>query len=1013
MTNWNTQANQILLAALEIDDPNARQAFVQDACQGDNALVAAVDGLLRAHHEAGNFLRSQDPTEPATELRDEIGHFAPGTTIAGKYVVRETIGEGGMGVVLLADQLSPVKRQVAIKLIKTGLDVRSVLVRFDQERNALAMMDHPNIAKVFDAGVIRLIDGQEMVKDEKNQLLGGAPYFAMEYIPGISITEFCDRHQLGLRDRLALFIPVCKAVQHAHQKGIVHRDLKPSNVLVEKIDDQHVVKVIDFGVAKVTGAKLTEDTLHTAVGSLVGTLDYMSPEQASFSGDIDTRTDVYALGVVLYELMVGTVPHRRRDLEQAGLNEILRIIREESPRSPSAQLSGSDALPSIAADRGTIPHSLLRTIRGDLDWIALKALEKERNRRYDSVAGLAADIQRYLDEEPVGARPPSARYRLHKAYRRHRFAFWAAGAAVGLLLLGVIGTGIGFIKASRSARQANTEARRAADAEQQVRVALEDAQAQRDETQRQKDVASSISDFLLYDLISQINVTYQATTNSQVKEAFGVERSLKRDPTLMELLDRAADTLQPGRIDQRFPDQPVVQGMLLRQVGYAYYSIGQFNKALPMLERAFQLLDAHAGPMSAETMAALKFLTATLRSSNRPKDALHYAQLRVDRTGEKYGQRHERTVLALVVMAQTQANSGDVNQAIQTALMADKVCREGIELMPGRKPDEIKAIVMSALGNHYVADGDFEHALAAKQEATKIFQRDLGDDDPRTVRARVDLAGVHLRLMHLDTAEELYEELIPQLAALHQPDHPATLSGMESLASCHHRLGHPEKAIPIYERTLERRVRTQGVDSQDALRTQSNLGVNLLEAGRPAEAIERLRYVHDHILNFPGLYWTIEPLNRAMMKIGREEEAERMVRERLGALRGEYPDLAVELSMPLMTLALNLLEQQRLEDAEAPLRELLALNEKHERFGWTAYNVKTLLGGVLVTQDKLEEAGPLLREGFEGMWQRRDRIPGVVRYHLRDAANRLIEWHEANGEGEQAQQIRDRIKSET
>jgi eukaryotic-like serine/threonine-protein kinase len=440
---WAMNAEEILQAALDKRTPAERAAYLDGVCGSNAELRALVEGLLKAHEAAGSFLEQplfdSEPTQQQSPKSEQAG------TLIGPYKLLEPIGEGGMGTVWMAQQSEPIKRLVAIKLIKPGMDSKQVLSRFEAERQALALMDHPNIAKVFDAGAVG--SRQSAVGSEEKQsglptascLLPTAdsrPYFVMELVKGIPITKYCDEHHLTPRQRLELFIPVCQAIQHAHQKGIIHRDIKPSNVLVAMYDDRPVPKVIDFGVAKATGQQLTEATPHTGFGAVVGTIEYMSPEQASFNQlDVDTRSDIYSLGVLLYELLVGSPPFTKKEMETIGLLETLRIIREQEPSKPSTKLSSSDALPTLSANRGTEPARLMRMVRGELDWIVMKALEKDRNRRYETANGFAMDVQRYLADETVQACPPSAWYRFRKFARRNR-PHLALAAALALLLVG-------------------------------------------------------------------------------------------------------------------------------------------------------------------------------------------------------------------------------------------------------------------------------------------------------------------------------------------------------------------------------------------------------------------------------------------------------------------------------------------------------------------------------------------------------------------------------------------------
>ncbi len=434
---------EIFTAASQIDEAKLRHTFLDAVCQGDLLLRYRIDKLLEAQAASGDVVErparlfeklAGEIAEPGkTEVDSDVppppinliqGQIKPGTLI-GPYQIQQLLGEGGMGVVYVAKQSVPVKRQVALKILRPGDNSRNILARFEQERHALAMMDHPGIAKILDAGTT----------DD------GRPYFVMELVKGIPISDYCDRENLSPKERLQLFIPVCAAVQHAHQKGIIHRDLKPSNILIALYDGQPIPKVIDFGVAKAVGFRLSEDTVYTEVGSIVGTIEYMAPEQAELNNlDIDTRADVYALGVILYELLTGGPPFTRQELRSAAFDEMLRMIREVEPQKPSTKISSSGELASIAAHRKLEPRQLTRLLSGDLDWVVMKALAKERNRRYQSVGDLSADIGRFLNFEAVEAGPPSIRYKFRKFVLRNRTTVGAVTLALTTLIVAIVAT---------------------------------------------------------------------------------------------------------------------------------------------------------------------------------------------------------------------------------------------------------------------------------------------------------------------------------------------------------------------------------------------------------------------------------------------------------------------------------------------------------------------------------------------------------------------------------------------
>jgi serine/threonine protein kinase len=447
--NADMRMKELFAQALEKKSPAERESFLDEACAGEPELRAQIESLLRAHEQAGDFLGQ------TVKLAESDFVIEPTGTMIGRYKLLEKIGEGGFGDVWMAEQEEPVRRRVALKIIKLGMDTREVVARFEAERQALALMDHPNIARVFDGGATDT----------------GRPYFVMELVRGVPITKYCDEHRLSVDERLGLFMQVCQAAQHAHQKGIIHRDLKPSNVPVSVLDDRPVPKVIDFGIAKATAQRLTEKTLFTRFQQFIGTPAYMSPEQTGANReDIDTRSDIYSLGVLLYELLTGRTPFDTKKLLEAGYEAILRTIREEEPPKPSTRLTtlAKEELSVVAADRCTAPEKLGRTVRGDLDWIVMKALEKDRRRRYESASAFARDLERYLLNEPVTAVSPTLSYRWLKFARRQRTAL-ATGATLVLVLIAA--TAVSTWQAQRAEVAALAERKERRRAERHLYVA--------------------------------------------------------------------------------------------------------------------------------------------------------------------------------------------------------------------------------------------------------------------------------------------------------------------------------------------------------------------------------------------------------------------------------------------------------------------------------------------------------------------------------------------------------------
>ncbi|MBS0197192.1 MAG: serine/threonine protein kinase [Planctomycetes bacterium] len=957
------EARRVFMEVADLSEAE-RPAALRRACGGDAALREEVEALLRAEERAGGVMSAPTgdlPVVPADAMAtlDAAGTFAggvregPGTRI-GPYRLLQLIGEGGFGSVFMAEQETPVVRKVALKIIKLGMDTRQVVARFEQERQALAMMDHPHIARVLDAGATET----------------GRPFFVMELVKGQPITTYCDHGKLSIEDRLGLFAQVCTAVQHAHSKGIIHRDIKPSNILVSTQDGRPHAKVIDFGIAKATASKLTEKTLFTEHQAFIGTPEYMSPEQAEGNLDIDTRTDVYSLGVLLYELLTGTTPFSGKELRSAAHAEIQRIIREVEPPKPSTRLSANTGtIAGVAAQRHTEPRRLGMVIRGELDWIVMKALEKDRTRRYETANGLAMDIRRYLSGEAVVAAPPSTAYRFKKFVRRNRVMV-AAGAAVGAaLVLGMVGTIWQARVAAAQRDLARSEAARAVAAEA--------------EAHRRADELLRVADFQGAMLAQVDPAAAGVKLTKDVRERFDAaltkaaaaegERETQAElfasqwsrvnatDAALELIDSTVLKPAVAAIEKQFGDQPVVASTLRHVLAERYHDLGLDSAAVTLEKQALADRRRVLGEDHSDTLVSIGNVGVYLNAIGKPEEAEPYYREALEKSRRVRGQDQPETWSCLANLGNLLVERGRLSDA-------EPLLREALEQrrrqLGEEHPDTLEsrrdwAILLREQGKLAEAGAEFREVLDKRRQT-------LGAEDRKTLTSLNDLATLMKSQGKVDEAVGYFREVVEARRRSLGEAHPSTLIAMQNLGAVLDANGQPQEAESLMREALAKQRQLLGPDHASTLTSLGNLSVYLIGQNKFTEAeplcretLERRRRVLG--ANHTGTLIANNVMGLVLIRQGKLAEGEPFWREALATAQRVLGPAHPETLIYLHNLAGLAIDQKKPAEAEQLYRQVVqtgtpAVGAEHP----TVLSATRRLGGILIEQKRYVEAVELL-----------------------------------------------------
>jgi serine/threonine protein kinase/uncharacterized protein HemY len=892
----------IFAEAIEKKSPKERAAFLDEVCKGDSDLRSKVEDLLKAYNEAGDFLE-EPAIGPSVTLGDPHLTEGPGTIIS-RYRLLEKIGEGGMACVYMAEQKEPIRRKVALKIIKLGMDTKQVIARFEAERQALAMMDHPNIARVLDAGATET----------------GRPYFVMELVKGVSITEYCDKNKLSTPDRLNLFMQVCNAVHHAHQKGIIHRDIKPSNIMVTMHDGQPVPKVIDFGIAKATCMELTEKTLFTRYAQMIGTPEYMSPEQAEMSGlDIDTRTDIYSLGVLLYQLLTGMLPFDPEALRSAGYAEIRRTIVEDEPPRPSTRLSSlGEEAKKVAESRGTQISLLVERLRKELEWIPLKAIRKDRRRRYRSAAEMSDDVQNYLNGAPLIAGPESKLYRLRKSIHRNRVLVISTCLVLVVLSAGIAVSTALAISADKS----------------------------RAEAERQARISQAVSDFLRDDLLGSVDPWTGRTEGTSV----------------ISFLDAASKQLEG-----KFGDEPLIEASIRLTLGSTYWHLGRYKESAKHLKRSLEIRRNQLGNEDFDTLLSMRELGWVYHHLNNHEQAESLLVEALEGMRRTLKEEDGTLLYCMGWLSWVYIQQGRLEEAEHLQV-------EGLEVIKRKLGTEHPWFpsFKYSLGYIYRCQQRYDEAEKLMTEALDISRRTRGDLGIETLNIIAQLGYLYQNQQHYQDAQRLLTEALEGRRKVYGEEHPDTLITMDSLgwlyriqgkfeqaeqllAECYHKSR--EALGPEHERTLNSMLRLAVVHQQQERYEQAEQLI------REALHVSRQKRGEDDSMTA----WSLKLLGELYVALKKYDQAQPYFNEALEIRRRIFGEQYPDTMQSMGDVALLYYRLNRIEEAEAlgvKGLEIMrrALGEDNPETLGLMHN----LGMWYLKVGRDEEAGTMLTKALEG-----------------------------------------------